>query len=100
MVTYEMVGVADQNTKTYESKWGTYSKKTGFVLDNLPLNMTVDEVLNVITHEDMWKIQKPKEPPRKEMTIREIEDALGYKIKLNFSEPFVDFIINNFELED
>lgn len=27
MMTYEMVGVADQNDKTYVSKYGTYNKR-------------------------------------------------------------------------
>lgn len=78
-----MVGLADQNGKTYECFYGTYNKADGFRF-NESVEPTVDEygwreVVNILFHEDIWKLKKN---PVKQMTLEEIEKALGYKVEL------------------
>ena len=71
-----MIGVADENEKTYESKYGTYNKADGFVF-----NKTVDvnsDLINRLFHDDIWKLKSDV----KEMSLKEIEEALGYKVRI------------------
>lgn len=82
MCTYEMIGIADDNSRTYESKYGTYSKKDGFALSDLSRSMTKEELLNHLFHDNCWALKKP---PIK-MTKKEIEEKLGYEIEINESE--------------
>ena len=84
MYTYEMIGIADENSRTYESKYGTYSKKEGFKLSDLSRSMIKEELLDNLFHENCWSLKK--EP--KKMTKEEIEKALGYEIEIN--EPKKD----------
>lgn len=90
MYTYEMVGVADQNNKTYKSIYGTYNKEDGFkVADEwkefLVSNDSEESIYNIETlihnlfHENVWQIVKDE--PRK-MTLAEIEKELGYRIQI------------------
>ena len=82
MYTYEMVGVADENGKTYECDWGTYSKKDGFKFPNLDFGDKqnfVESFVNQLMHSNVWKLKKE---PRKKMTLEDIERELGYKIEL------------------
>lgn len=76
--TYQCVGIADNNNKTYESKYGTYSKADGFILSDLAQTISREELLHNIMQEDCWHIKK--EP--KKMTKAEIEKALGYEIEI------------------
>lgn len=76
--TYQMVGVADQNGRTYASKYGTYNKKGCFSLSELAKNLSKEELLERLVHEDCWSLKIEE----KEMTKEEIEKALGYKIKI------------------
>lgn len=80
-MTYEMVGVADQNGRTYESIYGTYNKKRGFILNNSALSLSKTELLHKITHENCWSLKQEKLKPRK-MTIQEINKALGYDVEI------------------
>ena len=76
-----MVGVADENGRTYESKWGTYNRTDGFKLDiDVPaLDMAeTNRLLQSLFHDDLWKLKVE----RKKMTQEEIEKALGYKIEI------------------
>lgn len=82
MLTYEMVGVADENGKTYECDWGTYSKKDGFKFPNLDFGDSqefVESFANQLMHSNIWKLKKE---PKKRMTLEEIEKELGYKVEL------------------
>lgn len=78
MHTYEMVGVADQNNRIYESEFGTYSKSTGFVLSDYSKKLVKENLLDRLFHDNCWKLKVEE----KEMTKEEIEKALGYKIKI------------------
>ena len=78
MMGYEMVGVADQNSRTYKSQYGFYSKETGFVLNKTGLSLGKNELLDKMFHENCWELKK--EP--KKMTKEEIEKALGYEIEI------------------
>ena len=79
MHTYEMIGVADQNGKTYESKYGTYSKEKGFkFIDSYKNNEQVSTLINNLVHEDCWSLKIDK----KKMTKSDIEKALGYEIEI------------------
>ena len=86
--SYQMIGLADQNNRTYISKYGTYSKKNGFALSELSISMTKEELLDNLFHEDCWSLKKEEKPKPKKMTKEEIEKALGYEIEIN--EPKKD----------
>ena len=77
-----MIGIADENGRTYESKYGTYSKKDGFKLSDLSRSMIKEELLGNLCHEACWSLKKN---PIK-MTKKEIEEKLGYEIEINESE--------------
>ena len=78
MYTYQMVGLADQNNRTYISKYGSYSKEDGFVLTNYGINNDVEDLIYELFHEDCWSLKtKPKK-----MTKEEIEKELGYEIEI------------------
>lgn len=77
-----MIGIADENGRTYESKYGTYSKKDGFKLSDLSISMIKEELLYNLFHEDCWSLKK--NPIR--MTKKEIEEKLGYEIEINENE--------------
>lgn len=81
--SYQMIGLADQNNRTYISKYGTYSKKNGFALSELSISMTKEELLDNLFHEDCWSLKKEEKPKPKKMTKEEIEKALGYKIEID-----------------
>ena len=81
MYTYEMIGAASDNTKTYESKYGTYNKEEKFKLNKLAMEEMAknpSEFLYNIMDKDLWKLKVE----RKKMTQTEIEKALGYKIEI------------------
>lgn len=82
MYTYQMVGVADDNGKTYESKYGTYSKEKGFEFydDVLDKKCKVLAFINLLFHEDIWKLKKEPEP--KKMSLQDIERELGYRVRI------------------
>ena len=81
MMTYEVVGLCEDNSRTYVSSIGSYSKETGFVLsdsmDRLDKNTLADHLFQV----NDWHLKREEEK-RKPMTISEIEEALGYKIEI------------------
>ena len=77
-----MIGIADENGKTYESKYGNYNKKERFKLSDLSRSMIKEELLYNLFHEDCWSLKK--NPIR--MTKKEIEEKLGYEIEINESE--------------
>ena len=78
MMGYEMVGVADQNSRTYKSQYGFYSKETGFVLNEFGRSLGKCELLDKMFHENCWSM---KTEPKK-MTKKEIERELGYEIEI------------------
>lgn len=86
MYTYQMIGIASDNNKTYESKYGTYSKETGFNINDkwkklIKENINdLDVLLNLLFNNDCWVLAE--ESKVKKMTIEEIENALGYKIDI------------------
>lgn len=86
--TYEMVAIADDNNREYESKYGTYSKKDRFKF-NEEAKKVVDksgyrELFNILVHEDLWKLKKE---PVKKMTLQDIERELGYRVQIVDPEP-------------
>jgi len=88
MMTYQMVGLADENNRTYESIYGTYSKEDGFKF-NEQINPIVEdfgwrEVVNMLFHDNLWKL---KEEPVKQMSLQDIEKELGYRIRIVDPEP-------------
>ena len=103
MYTYEMIGCADDNTRTYESEYGTYNKKDRFILSSYAESLPKADLINKLMHEDCWILQK-KIPKR--MTLKELEDALGYPVEIKEEKgeedntitleynPILDFIFN------
>ena len=82
MYTYQMVGLADENGKTYESKYGTYNKEDGFKFNENVQPIVKNgwrNLVNILFHEDLWKLKKD---PVKEMTLNDIEKELGYRIRI------------------
>ena len=85
MVTYRMIGVADDNGKTYECKYGTYNKKDGFVFTNPPTEECKwTALINALFHEDIWKLKKDSV---KRMSLQDIEKELGYRVLIIDPEP-------------
>ena len=82
MHTYQMIAVADENGKTYTSKYGLYNKQNGFALSNLSSSMIKEELLDNLFHEDCWSLKVET----KKMTKDQIEKELGYKIEI-IDEP-------------
>ena len=82
MHTYQMIAVADENGKTYTSKYGLYNKHNGFALSNLSSSMIKEELLDNLFHEDCWSLKVET----KKMTKDQIEKELGYKIEI-IDEP-------------
>lgn len=83
MVTYQMVGVADQNGRTYKCEYGKYNKNDGFIFNNRGLVTDVETLMWIFFHEDMWKLD---EPERKKMSIADIEKELGYRVQITDPE--------------
>lgn len=79
MHTYEMIGVADENGRTYVSDYGSYNKEKGFDLLKSCNLMSHENLLNILLHEDCWKLAIE---PKKKMSIKEIEEKLGYEIEI------------------
>lgn len=83
MLTYEMVGLADENGREYESVYGTYTKEEGFKFNDAINPIINDEgwrgFINLLFHENMWKLKKEDV---KEMTLKDLERELGYKIRI------------------
>lgn len=78
-----MIGLADENNREYECIYGTYSKEDGFKF-NEAIKPIVDELgwrgfINVLFHEDLWRLKKVSV---KEMTLKDIEKELGYRIRI------------------
>lgn len=96
MYTYEMVGVADQNNRTYCSPYGTYSKADGFKINSdvfsnedykateVDQRILIEALINDLFHDDLWKIVKEPEP--KKMTLADIEKELGYRVQITDPE--------------
>lgn len=88
MHTYEMVALADENGREYESLYGTYSKEDGFKFNESVEPIVEDkgyrELVNILFHENLWKLKKE---PIKEMTLQELERELGYRVKIVDPEP-------------
>lgn len=75
MYTYQMIGIADENGKTYECKYGTYSKEKGFEFYG---DVIDTPFINLLFHEDIWKLK----PEVKKMSLQDIEKELGYKVQI------------------
>ena len=88
MQTYEMVALADENGREYESLYGTYNKDDGFKFNESVEPIVEDkgyrELVNILFHENLWRLKKE---PIKEMTLQELEKQLGYKVKIVDPEP-------------
>ena len=53
MMSYEMIGVSDQNGRTYESIYGTYSKDKGFIFTNYARDLSREELVNNLSKTKM-----------------------------------------------
>lgn len=100
MMAYQMIGVADQNGRTYESKFGTYNKEKRFVLLDEYREISNSELLDDVLHCDCWSLKEEVKP--KKMTKEEIEKELGYKIEIEHDEePALEKVLSDliFSLE-
>ncbi len=81
-----MIGLADENGRTYKSDYGTYNRDDGFVfLPQFSRNCSIPiSLVNKLFHEDLWKL---KEDPVKEMSLADIEKELGYRVRIIDPEP-------------
>lgn len=104
MYTYQMVGLADQNGRTYISEYGIYNKDSGFVLSEFSKSIDMELLINDLLHKDCWSLKQDKPKPKK-MTKDEIEKELGYEIEIdglnrnNIDAPMsiVDLFLNYFK---
>lgn len=79
-----MVGLADENGREYKCKYGTYSKEKGFCLnDYATRRCAIKTLLDELFHENLWSLVQPE----KEMTLKDIERELGYRIRIVDPEP-------------
>ncbi len=85
MLTTKIIGYAKEDGLTYESSFGEYSDKEGFKFNDYGRKCLKNDPDKFITmlfaDETIWCVKAP-EPKPKNMTLSEIEDALGYKINL------------------
>lgn len=58
MYTYQMIGCADDNGKTYISPYGIYSKKQRFSLSKYGKTLDVEELLYRLFQDDCWRLYK------------------------------------------
>lgn len=88
MMTYEMVGLADENGREYECIYGTYSKEKGFMFNDSINHIVIEdgwrEIINILFHENLWKL---KQEPVKEVTLEDIEREFGCKVRIVDPEP-------------
>ena len=88
MYTYQMIGLADENGKTYECEYGTYSKESRFIFNDRAGEVFerdgYRELFDILVHEDLWKL---KQEPIKKMTLAELEKELGYRVQIVDPEP-------------
>ena len=88
MYTYQMVGLADSNDRTYECRFGTYNKEDGFKFNKRYQEMLndsqylgkVESIINGLFQGNIWILVKEPEP--KKMTLADIEKELGYRIQV------------------
>ena len=78
MMGYECVALADHNSRTYESNYGTYNKEPGFVLNEVGRSLGKCELLDRMFHEKCWSMKTES----KKMTKEQIEKELGYEIEI------------------
>lgn len=88
MYTYEMVGLSDQNNKTYECKYGTYNPTDRFRFND-EAKKVVDKsgyrkLFDILIHDNLWKLQQP---PVKKMSLKDIERELGYRVQIIDPQP-------------
>lgn len=83
-----MVALADQNGKTYESKYGTYDTAEKFRFNEnagkLVEKKGYRELFDILIHENLWKLQQP---PIKKMSLQDIERELGYRVQIIDPQP-------------
>lgn len=88
LYTYQMIGLADENGKTYECEYGTYSKESRFIFNDRAGEVFerdgYRELFDILVHEDLWKL---KQEPIKKMTLTELEKELGYRVQIVDPEP-------------
>ena len=78
MTTLEMMNKAKENGKTYITEDMRFSTEKGFHGDNgKPWNASAFSTLNQVIEIDDWELLEPKK-----MTLKEIEEKLGYEIEL------------------
>lgn len=77
-----MVGLADENGKTYECKYGTYNKDEGFKFNEEAQSVVKDgwrNLVYILFHENLWSLKKES---IKEMSLQDIEKELGYRVRI------------------
>ena len=87
MYTYQMVGLADENGKTYECKYGTYNKDEGFKFNEEAQSVVKDgwrNLVYILFHENLWSLKKES---IKEMSLQDIEKELGYRVRIVDPKP-------------
>lgn len=94
-----MIGVADQNNRTYISKYGTYNKENGFQLNGYAYDYDIEDLIYELFHENCWSLKEEKPKP-KVMTKEEIEAALGYEIEIEDDKKDTVKIIPNGRRKD
>lgn len=82
-----MIGLADENGRTYECDFGTYSKDDGFVFNETAydfIDFNLESFIGKLFHDNLWKL---KQDPVKEMSLADIEKELGYRVRIVDPEP-------------
>lgn len=109
MTSCEMINLADQNGKTYESIYETYNKQKGFTidpqyitfstsLDSKHILFSYQKLINGLFHDNCWSLKDEKPKPKK-MTKEEIEKVLGYEIEIADKDTSINSSNHNGEWE-
>ena len=85
MLTTQIIDYAKEDGLTYESSFGTYNKENGFKFNDYGkqcFESDPDKFVTMLFGDDtIWCVKAP-EPKAKDMTLADIEEALGYKINI------------------
>ena len=90
MYTYQMVGCADDNGKTYISPYGIYSKKQHFSLSKYGKTLDVEELLYRLFQDDCWRLYYSYENKDNKDTSKVKENTKTDKEKMTANKEDIE----------
>lgn len=90
MYTYQMIGCADDNGKTYISPYGIYSKKQRFSLSKYGKTLDVEELLYRLFQDDCWRLYYSYENKDNKDTSKVEENTKTDKEKMTATKEDIE----------